>query len=201
MAISTWAQPLSPVLDVEGKPLRSGVEYYILPAETDIAGGLTSICNGSFPFYVGQEPLAPNVSQGTPVIFRPRFADTIIRESRDFTIAFSGATTCADSSAWEVVENPETRKRYIATGGKFRQPRPRVWYFNIVKNEQDLYTLAWCQNCTIRFPGADCRPSSRCVSAGIVKENGKRLLVLDDPAFPFVFRRAKVILPASTKNN
>ncbi|CAK7355108.1 unnamed protein product [Dovyalis caffra] len=128
----------SPVLDVEGKPLRSGVEYYILPAETYIAGGLTTIY-------------------------------TVIIESRDFTVAFSGATTCADSSAW--------------------------------KNEQGLYTLAWRKNCIIPFPGADCCPSSRRVSAGIVKENGKRLLVLDGPAFPFAFRRAKVILPASTKNN
>ncbi|CAK7355098.1 unnamed protein product [Dovyalis caffra] len=107
IAISTGAQPLSHV-DVEGKHLRSGVEYYILPAAADIAGGLTNICNGSFPFYVGQEPLAPNVSEGRPVIFRLRLADTIIWESRDFAVAFSGATTCADSSAWEIVENLET---------------------------------------------------------------------------------------------
>ncbi|CAK7355110.1 unnamed protein product [Dovyalis caffra] len=66
---SGGARPLSPVLDVEGKPLISGVEYYILPAETDITG--------------------------------------------------------------------------------------------------------------------DCRLSSRCVSAGIVDENGKKLLVLGGPAFPF----------------
>eukprot|EP00258_Populus_trichocarpa_P031478 XP_024447497.1 alpha-amylase/subtilisin inhibitor-like [Populus trichocarpa] len=129
MAISTAAQPWPPVLDADGQPLRSGVEYYVLPGVTDVGGGLTLVDrNGSCPLYVGQEPLAPMVSRGIPVFFTPRVEDTIIRESSDFTVEFSGASTCGQSTAWMVgEENPETTTRYVVTG---MEPRPSstLWY-------------------------------------------------------------------------
>ncbi|KAJ6951422.1 alpha-amylase/subtilisin inhibitor-like [Populus alba x Populus x berolinensis] len=186
MAISTVAQPWPPVLDADGQPLRSGVEYYVLPGVTDVGGGLTLVDrNGSCPLYVGQEPLAPMVSRGIPVVFTPRVGDTIIRESRDFTVAFSGASTCVQSTAWMVgEENPETRRRYVVTG---TEPRPSstLWYFNIENNGQGVYALRWCPNCLT----TNC-PRPRCGSAGVIDENRRRLLALDGPAFPFIFRRA-----------
>ncbi|EEF36477.1 kunitz type trypsin inhibitor 111 [Ricinus communis] len=177
MVIGTAAQPA--VLDTDGQPLQSGVEYYVLPGITDVAGGLTLVDpNDSCPLYVGQEPIAPVVSQGFPVIFKP-FADgeTIIRESRDLTVTFQAGSVCVQSTAWTVGKvNPETGRRYIVTAGE-------ADYFNIRKNG-GVYNFVWC-------PAESCptcgRP--RCGSAGIVIENDKRLLVLDGPAFPFRFRR------------
>ncbi|CAK7355100.1 unnamed protein product [Dovyalis caffra] len=191
---STWPA----VLDADGQPLRSGVEYYILPAATDTAGGLTLVNrnNGSIcPLFVGQEPLAPVVSLGTSVIFTPRVTvrDNIIRETRDFTVAFTDVVTiCAQSTAWMVGErNPEKGRRYILAE---MEPRPssNIWYFNIVKNGQGLYNFQWCPNCLTGV----C-PKPLCGDAGIVVENERRLLVLDGPAFPFVFRRAPEIISIS----
>eukprot|EP00258_Populus_trichocarpa_P045001 XP_024461020.1 endogenous alpha-amylase/subtilisin inhibitor [Populus trichocarpa] len=187
MATSTMAQTWPPVLDANGQPLRSGVEYYVLPAVTDVAGGLilVNLNNGSIcPLFVGQEPLAPVVSRGTSVIFTPRVADTVIRETRDFTVAFTGVTICAQSTAWRVGErNPETRRRYILAETD-PIPSSNAWHFNIVKNDQGLYNFQWCPNCLTRV----C-PKPLCGDAGIVVENERRLLVLDGSAFPFIFRR------------
>uniref|UniRef100_A0A6N2L2F7 Uncharacterized protein n=1 Tax=Salix viminalis TaxID=40686 RepID=A0A6N2L2F7_SALVM len=183
MAISTAAQTqLPPVLDADGQPLRSGVEYYVLPGVTDVAGGLTLVDrNGSCPLYVGFAPIG---SRGIPVVFTPRVRDTIIRESRDFTVEFSGDSICVQSTAWMVgEENPETARRYIVTGTEPRPPST-LWYFNIVNNG-GVYSLNWCPECLT----TNC-PRPRCGAAGLVDENGKSLLVLDGPAFPFIFRRA-----------
>jgi hypothetical protein len=187
MATSTMAQTWPPVLDANGQPLRSGVEYYVLPAVTDVAGGLilVNLNNGSIcPLFVGQEPLAPVVSRGTSVIFTPRVADTVIRETRDFTVAFTGVTICAQSTAWMVGEqNPETRRRYILAETD-PNPSSNAWHFNIVKNDQGLYNFQWCPNCV-----TEVCPRPLCGDAGIVVENERRLLVLNGPAFPFIFRR------------
>lgn len=178
MAICAVAQ--TPVLDTNGQPLESGVEYYVLPAITDVAGGLTLIDrNDSCPLYVGQEPIAQVVSQGFPVILKPYAnEETIIRESRDLTVTFQAFTTCIQSTSWRVGEaDPETGRRFIVTAGE-------ADYFAI-QNNRGGYNFVWCP--TESCP--DCgRP--RCGSAGILIENNKRLLVLDGPAFPFRFRRA-----------
>ncbi|KAJ9172889.1 hypothetical protein P3X46_016083 [Hevea brasiliensis] len=182
MAMSTVAQTPA-VLDTNGQPLRSGVEYYVLPAATDTAGGLTLVNRtDSCPLYVGQEPLSTVVSQGLRVTFTPFAAqnDGIIRESREFSVAFSAVSICGQSTAWRVgEEDAETSRRFIVTGGEQS-------YFRI-DNNGGLYELVWCpgESCTAPNCG---RP--RCGSAGILIENGKRLLALDGSAFPFRFRRA-----------
>uniref|UniRef100_A0A6N2LH26 Uncharacterized protein n=1 Tax=Salix viminalis TaxID=40686 RepID=A0A6N2LH26_SALVM len=150
MAISTAAQTQPPVLDADGQPLRSGVEYYVLPGVTDVAGGLTLVDRN--------------------VVFTPRVRDTIIRESRDFTVEFSGDSICVQSTAWMVgEENPETARRYIVTGTEPRPPST-LWYFNIVNNG-GVYSLNWCPECLT----TNC-PRPRCGAAGLVDENGKSLL-------------------------
>ena len=69
MAISGMAQG-PPVLDTDGNPLTRGVEYYVDPAITDVAGGLTLVArNGSCSSYVGQVPIGPGSVEGLPVIF------------------------------------------------------------------------------------------------------------------------------------
>ncbi|KAK7844175.1 kunitz trypsin inhibitor 2 [Quercus suber] len=135
MAISAVAQPSSspaPVLDSAGRPLQRGVEYYINPAITDSGGRFTLINrNGSCPFYVGQE----NVSglEGLPVIFTPFVeGETVIRENRDFRVAFSAATICVQSTAWKLGEkDPESNRRLIVTG-EDQSSRRTANYFRIV---------------------------------------------------------------------
>nr|TKR98661.1 Kunitz-type protease inhibitor KPI-F9 [Populus alba] len=88
------------------------------------------------------------------------------------------------STAWRVGErNPETRRRYILAETD-PSPSSNAWHFNIVKNDQGLYNFQWCPNCLTGV----C-PKPLCGDAGIVVENERRLLVLDGPAFPFIFRR------------
>ena len=179
MAISTTAQDQPPVLDTAGRPVRSGVRYHILPAATDIAGGLTLVArNGSCPSIVGQEPLAPVVSQGLPVVFTPYVAgETIVRESSSFIIQFSGASTCVKSTKWILSErDPATSRRNIGVG--------RTGSYFMITKENNLYYLAFCPADTCDFCKFDCG------TAGITIEDGKRFLMLDGPIFPFRFRRA-----------
>ncbi|XP_044508624.1 kunitz type trypsin inhibitor 104-like [Mangifera indica] len=177
---STMAQPSDndtspPVLDVNGQPLQRDLEYLILPENN--ASGLTLINrNNSCPLYVGQED--SSVTQGLPLVFTPFQAEeTLIRESHDFTVAFLASTICAQSTAWRVgEEDPETGRRLIVTGGE-------AGFFRIDRNGTE-YNLAWCPSEAC----PNCRP--RCGIAGILIENEKRLLALDGPTVPVVFRRA-----------
>ncbi|KAJ4843920.1 hypothetical protein Tsubulata_045280, partial [Turnera subulata] len=177
MATSSWAQTFPAVVDTDGQPLTSGTQYFIVPAITDVAGGLTlADRNGSCPFYVAQEPIGRVVSQGIPVTFTPRTAadGNIIREFRDFTVQFTSATSsCVRSRAWRVGEqlDPQTRRRSIVVG-----PVPSssdLGYFNIFTNEQNVYNIQWCPNC---LSASGVCPRPLCGSAGIVEENGKRLM-------------------------
>ena len=188
MAISAAAQPSSspaPVLDSAGRPLQRGVEYYINPAITDNGGRFTLINrNGSCPFYVGQE----NVSglEGLPVIFTPFVeGETVIRENRDFKVAFSAATICVQSTAWKLGEtDPETNRRLIVTGEDHGSLRVGN-YFHIGKASVggDIYQISWCpaEVCPI------CR--FKCGTVGNLVENGKTLLALDGNVIPVTFER------------
>lgn len=179
MAVSTMAQTPA-VLDTDGHPLKRGVEYYVLPAATDIAGGLTLVNRtGSCPLYVGQEPLPTAATTGLPVIFTPLAAgESTITEGMDFTVAFSAATVCVQSTTWSIgEEDTETSRRLIVSGGEQGD------FFRIDKND-GLYNIGWCPRCS----GTNC-PRPRCGSVGILIENGIRLLALDGAAFPFQFRR------------
>ncbi|KAM3682098.1 hypothetical protein ACJW31_12G046500 [Castanea mollissima] len=188
MAISAVAQPSSspaPVLDSAGRPLQRGVEYYINPAITDSGGRFTLINrNDSCPFYVGQE----NVSglEGLPVIFTPFVeGETVIRENRDFRVAFSAATICVQSTAWKLGEtDPATNRRLIVTG-EDQSSRRTANYFRIEKASVggDIYQISWCPTevCPI------CK--FNCGTVGNLVENGKILLALDGNVIPITFER------------
>ncbi|KDP27288.1 hypothetical protein JCGZ_07961 [Jatropha curcas] len=179
MATTAMAQSTT-ILDTNGQPLTSGVEYYVLPAATDTAGGLTLVNRtGSCPFYVGQEPLSTVVSQGLPVVFTPNDGDSVVREDIPFTVAFSASTTCVQSTGWRVENDEEVSRTFIVTGGDQS-------FFRIQIDDNGLYNLIWCPVCD----RPNC-PRFRCLDASIFMENGKRLLIVgEDQAFPFRFRRA-----------
>ncbi|KAG6688977.1 hypothetical protein I3843_11G151000 [Carya illinoinensis] len=182
------AQPSSspaPVLDSEGSPLQSGVEYYINPAITDVGGRLTLIKrNDPCPLYVGQEN--SSVSDGLPVIFTPFFeGETVIRENRDLRIVFSASSTCVQSTAWKLGErDPESQRRLIVTG----EDESRLStgnYFRIEKAAvgDNIYQISWCPT--------DVCPTCRfdCGTGGGLVENGKILFALDGNVLPVMFER------------
>lgn len=179
---TTQAQPSDdlspPVLDTNGQALQRGLEYYILPEDNATGGGLTLVeRKDSCPLYVGQKETSG--SEGLfPVTFSPFVGEeNIVRESHDFIVTFSAFTTCIQSTAWRVGESdPETGRRFIVTGGV-------PGFFRIDRNGTS-YNLGWCPSMAC----PNCR--LRCGFAGILIENGKRLLALDGPALPFVFKRA-----------
>ncbi|KAJ6349270.1 hypothetical protein OIU77_006788 [Salix suchowensis] len=89
MAISSMAQS-PPVLDTDGNPLTRGVEYYVDPGITDVAGGLTLVArNGSCASYVGQAPIG------------------------------NASSNCVRNTTWGIgEEDPGTGRRFIVVGGE-----------------------------------------------------------------------------------
>ncbi|XP_012084681.2 LOW QUALITY PROTEIN: kunitz type trypsin inhibitor 111 [Jatropha curcas] len=182
MATTAMAQSTT-ILDTNGQPLTSGVEYYVLPAATDTAGGLTLVNRtGSCPFYVGQEPLSTvncSISQGLPVGFTPMMENSVCKRGYSFTVSFSASTTCVRSTGWRLDNDEEVSRTFIVTGGDQS-------FFRIQIDDNGLYNLIWCPVCD----RPNC-PRFRCLDASIFLENGKRLLIVgEDQAFPFRFRRA-----------
>ncbi|KAH7512708.1 hypothetical protein FEM48_Zijuj12G0119300 [Ziziphus jujuba var. spinosa] len=87
-----------------------------------------------------------------------------MRETKNFKVAFSAFTICAQSTAWKVGEqDPETKRRLIVTGddGSYSN------YFYISKEQVCLWKCG-----------------------GSLVENGKSLLALDGSVLPVVFERA-----------
>ncbi|KAJ6917239.1 kunitz trypsin inhibitor 4-like [Populus alba x Populus x berolinensis] len=177
MATSTMAQTWPAVLDADGQPLRSD------PAVADVAGSLTLVArNGSCPFYVGQES-ARSGRRGIPVIFTPRNPqETIITESTEVTVTFSGVSTCVRNTAWTIGgEDPQTRRRFVVTGAE-----PSYFQINSRNQLGGSYTFQGCPQCVDE---PDCGRAT-CGTAGILIQNGTRFLVLDGPEFTFMFVRA-----------
>lgn len=181
MAISATSAQNSAVLDSSGQPLRRGVEYIIKPTITDNGGPFTLIDrNGSCPLYVGQRNVT---ADGIPVTFAP-FDDgeNVVRELSSFKVAFSGATTCEQSTKWMVDQSGTVDgRRLIATGDDAGYSN----YFLINKSGDldGVYIIDWCP--------ADVCPICRfiCGSLGSLFENGQLLAALDGSALPLVFDR------------
>lgn len=183
MAIAaTSAQESSPVLDTSGQPLRRGVEYIIKLAITDNGGPFTLVDRKGCPLYVGQRNVT---ADGIPVTFSPfEEGENVVRELKNFKLAFSGASICVQSTTWKVGQgeaNTVDGRRLIPTGEDAGYGN----YFYIGKygDFDDIYRMEWCpaELCPI------CK--FRCGSLGSLFENGKRLAALDGSALPIVFER------------
>ncbi|KAJ7948813.1 Kunitz type trypsin inhibitor [Quillaja saponaria] len=204
LATAALAQANDPVLDTTGQALQRGQEYYIKPAVTELGGRFTLIDrNSSCPLFVGQVGSqigqigrvgGENVTatEGLPVVFTPfEEGERVIRVNRDFSVAFSAFTTCAQSTTWKVGErDTETGRRLIVTGAVSEESP--VWkagsYFRIEECQSagggNIYNLAWC-------PTEVC-PSCRlrCGAIGNLVENRKILSALDGNVLPVEFERA-----------
>ncbi|XP_047319496.1 miraculin-like [Impatiens glandulifera] len=182
----------SAVVDTDGNKLRANTEYYILPVIRGMGGGLTLSFTGRVNTTVSFCPLdvvqaVQEIDNGLPVTFSPMNPKKgIIREWTDQNIEFAAATTCVQSTVWELTDQDEaTGLNFVSTGGeKGNYGRETVSnWFKIEKYEDD-YKLVFCPSVC-----DTCRVI--CREIGIyIDQNERRRLVLSDVPFKVMFKKA-----------
>ncbi|WOL06022.1 miraculin-like [Canna indica] len=146
-----------PVLDTDGNPLKPGVEYYIRPSVTDVAGGTT--------------------------LFFPEDAeDDDVELEDDFNVEVQATTECTESTVWKIEFDDRTKRYYVAAGGVKGSPGAGTldnWFQ--IRWYQAGYQLVFCPEVcdTCRRPV--------CGPLGVHEEGGRLWLGIDDVPFPFVF--------------
>ncbi|XXG84468.1 hypothetical protein AAC387_Pa10g1978 [Persea americana] len=168
------------VFDMDGQMLQTGTQYNVLPGvHVEGGGGLTlGFRNGNCPMNVAQHE--SNTSSGLPLTISPVNASlTAIPVSTGVKVVFAAATICVQSTAWRLGQvDRATGRRYVTTG---RGVSTVSDWFKIEKYE-DYYKLVSCQSVCIGC-------NVVCGDVGVVREGGKRWLVLSDEPFPVVFKK------------
>ncbi|KVH97451.1 Kunitz inhibitor ST1-like protein [Cynara cardunculus var. scolymus] len=168
--------------DIDGHEVQPGIKYYINPVQSNSSGGgglSLASRDGFCPPFVVQEN--NQLSKGLPLRFLP--LDTkqnAITLSGDLNIVFNAATICVQSTVWRIssggsnIDDTLTRRRYyVRSGGMVGKPG-----VGTINN--------WFR---IEKVGAiGCKVV--CGDIGILEENGKKWLALDDQPFAFMFKRA-----------
>ncbi|XP_021810339.1 kunitz trypsin inhibitor 2-like [Prunus avium] len=177
----------SPVLDITGKKLRTGTNYYILPVIRGRGGGLTLASTSnttSCPLDVVQEQ--HEVSNGLPLTFSPvNPKKGVVRVSTDHNIKFSAATICVQSTIWKLDKfDEQTGQWFVTSGGVEGNPGRQTTsnWFKIEKYDED-YKLVFCPT-VCNFCKVICR------DVGIFIQDGKRRLALTDVPFKVMFKKA-----------
>nr|XP_043640123.1 miraculin-like [Erigeron canadensis] len=172
---------LDSVLDITGKNLHSGTNYYIMPAARGggIILGPTGV-NKTCPLGIAQ--LQTN-KYGLPLTFTPvNPKKRIIRLSTDVNIKFSGHTNCNKSNIWKLKYDEVMRQYFVKVGGVEGNPGRETLdnWFKIEKAENG-YKLVFCPT-VCNFCKVLCR------DVGIfVDDNGKRRLALSYVPFSVIF--------------
>ncbi|CAI9114619.1 OLC1v1015377C1 [Oldenlandia corymbosa var. corymbosa] len=191
-------QQPDPVLDIDGKPLRTSGKYYILPVIRGRGGGLTlsSSDNLTCPLFVAQDPFEVNF--GLPVIFSPAKPTKggAVRVSSDQNIRFDAATICVQSTVWKLSYDDGLKQYFVVSGGVQGNPGPKTldnWFkiekFNREdgsdkkKSRREDYKLVFCPT-VCNYCKVICR------DVGIFIQNGTRRLALSDVPFMVQFKKA-----------
>ncbi|XP_073146872.1 kunitz trypsin inhibitor 5-like [Henckelia pumila] len=180
------AEQPAPVLDTDGKALRAGVDYYVLPVFRGRGGGLTLDSTDEqnpCPLDVVQEQ--SEVDRGLPVYFKPvNPKKGVIRLETDLNVLFNASSICVQTTLWKLdVFDESTGKYFITTGGVEGNPgRDTISnWFKIQKYDSD-YKFVYCPTvCDI------CRPV--CGDVGIFIKDGKRRLALSDVPLKVMFKK------------
>ncbi|KAL7160844.1 hypothetical protein ACSBR2_041481 [Camellia fascicularis] len=187
--LSTANSAPSPVLDVGGNEVRTGIDYYILPVIRGRGGGLTlastTKSGTTCPLDVVQA--RHEVDNGLPLTFSPvNPKKGVVRVSTDMNIKFSASTICVQSTVWRLDNYDESTGQYfVTTGGVEGNPSRETTsnWFKIDKFDDD-YKLVFC-------PGVCDFCKVICRDVGIyVDENGTRRLALSDVPFKVMFKKA-----------
>lgn len=176
------------VLDISGKRLQKGVDYYILPVIRGRGGGLklANARNKTCPLDVVQDQF--EVSNGLPLTFSPMNPrECFVHESTDLNIKFSAApaTTCIQSKVWKLDSYDDSLGQWFVTsGGVEGNPGPQTVsnWFKIEKFNDD-YKLVFCPT-VCNFCKVICR------DVGIFIKDGIRRLALSDQPFIVMFKKA-----------
>ncbi|KAM3319371.1 kunitz trypsin inhibitor 5 [Capsicum chacoense] len=185
--LSSAAESPPAVVDIAGKILRTGFDYYILPVVRGRGGGLTldSIGDKTCPLdAVVQEQ--NEINQGLPLTFTPFNAKKgVIRESTDLNIIFSANSICVQTTLWKLGDyDAKTGKYFITIGGNEGNPGRETLsnWFKIEKFERD-YKLVYCPT-VCKFCKVICK------DVGIFIQDGVRRLALSDVPFKVMFKKA-----------
>ncbi|KAL5746927.1 hypothetical protein ACOSP7_023916 [Xanthoceras sorbifolium] len=187
LVVTADASP-DPVLDITGKKLRAGTDYYILPVFRGRGGGLTlaSTGNETCPLDVVQEQ--HEVENGLPLTFFPvNVKKGVVRLSTDQNIKFSAATICVQSTVWKLDNYDESLGQWFVTsGGVEGNPGPGTTsnWFKIERFGDD-YKLVFCPSvCDF------CKVICRDIGIYIDRAAGTRRLALSDTPFKVMFKKA-----------
>ncbi|KAI7730911.1 hypothetical protein M8C21_013333 [Ambrosia artemisiifolia] len=164
----------NPIRDTDSNILRSGTNYYIVPAMHGVGGGLTLARDSELcPLEVVQE--VSEVRHGLPASFIPANKDGIIRESIDLNIKFNEPNTCAPNTVWRVNLPNAYGQRTLSSRGILGRPGKGTidnWFK--IKKYEDRYKLVHCPSVC-----HTCKPV--CEDIGItINEKGRRSLVLNN---------------------
>uniref|UniRef100_A0A5B6YSL8 Putative tumor-related protein n=1 Tax=Davidia involucrata TaxID=16924 RepID=A0A5B6YSL8_DAVIN len=177
----------NPVLDIAGKKLRTGVDYYILPVIHGRGGGLTlaSTGNETYPLDVVQEQ--QEVDNGLPLTFSPvNPKKGVVRVSTDLNIKFSAATICVQSTVWKLDLDESIGQYVVTTGGVEGNPgRETISNWFKIENYGDHHDYK-----LVFFPTVCNACKVLCRDIGIFVDNGTRRLALSDEPFRVMFKKA-----------
>ncbi|CAN8304864.1 unnamed protein product [Cochlearia groenlandica] len=169
------------VTDIKNQPLKSNINYYILPVIRGRGGGLTISKsynkNTTCPKSVVQDQ--NEVSQGIPLKFSPFDKSRTVHVSTDLNFIYS------PTSIWRLDSFDETtNQRFVSTCGVAGSPGPKTIsnWFKIEKFESD-YKILFC-------PGVCNFCKVICRDVGVLVKDGKRMLVLSDVPLKVMFKRA-----------
>ncbi|XP_055826201.1 cysteine protease inhibitor 7-like [Solanum dulcamara] len=188
----------TPVLDLDGEPLKIGEEYKIL--SSPLGGGrvyLADLGNSKCPNGVVQDSSRIPLP-GTPVKFFTMKigGDHLVHENLDVGIIFLTKTSklCVNENIWKVgdyVIAPNQPPRFVVTGGTLGFPGPnnlKNW-FKIEKYEMgrpNSYKLRYCLS---KYICPDY--NFNCADIGLTTNSGYNCLSLNNSPYPFGFYKLK----------
>ncbi|KAL3512417.1 hypothetical protein ACH5RR_025134 [Cinchona calisaya] len=179
------------VLDTNGKEVRPGDNYYIVPAERGKGGGVT--LSNYCPYHVIQTLNEP--TNGLPLKFSPvNRHERVVQLNTDINIKFIDfhGSKCKESKVWKFDANKQIPdgNYFVTTGGVEGQTGSQSLpnWFKIQKFE-DAYKLEYCPSANLcNGPCVD--QTIVCRDIGSVLHNGQRRLAVQPPALKVKFKKA-----------
>ncbi|KAI7725913.1 hypothetical protein M8C21_032425, partial [Ambrosia artemisiifolia] len=154
---TAYSAPAPPVLDYNGKYLRTGAKYYIMPAALDGEDG------GLYVADYGKNPCPAGVAQsrndenGVSLTFTPvNPKKGVIRVSTDVNIKFSGSNSCNESNVWKMKYDKGMKQYAVMLGGVEGNPGPKTLknWFKIEKTNEGykfVFCPSVCSYCNMRW--------------------------------------------------
>ncbi|XP_055831501.1 kunitz trypsin inhibitor 5-like [Solanum dulcamara] len=173
-----------PILDINGKILRTHTTYFVVPVNHKY-GGISLETTGNEKCQLGIVQEIYDVHGGAVALFPVNPKKGIIRVSTDLNVAIFSTHGCGDqSTVWQLeTYDSKTGKYFIKDRGVEGNPGPKTIrnWFKIEKYEQG-YKFVYCPSvCTY------CKVI--CKDVGVYMVNGQRRLALSNVPLVFNFKK------------